>query len=118
MRLEAPAIVDLVLTDPTNPHAVAFQLAEIDRHLAELPRDLAHSSQDRELLATLRKSFQAANVVALCEPSADGGRSGLETFLADVGGRMGKIAEAIALVYFTHTAMPRELGGLAREQDI
>jgi uncharacterized circularly permuted ATP-grasp superfamily protein/uncharacterized alpha-E superfamily protein len=116
-RLEAPAIVDLLVVDESNPRAIAFQLARIARHLEELPRDPAHPNGDRDqqLLAELRTSIQNANILALCVPAEDGSRKALEEFLSDISERTGQLSEAIAQLYFTHAAISRTLGQIGED---
>ena len=116
MRMEVSAIVDLVLADESNPHSVAFQLARIGRHLATLPGDPGPARRDAELLLDLRGSIQAQNLVELCE-FEDGGRSPLEAFLRGLAGQIAAVSDAIAQVYFSHSAMPRELSHLDEELD-
>jgi uncharacterized alpha-E superfamily protein len=117
MQLQVHAIVDLLIADPTNPRAVAFQLARTNEHLAELPRDPArpNGDHDRELLQALQRSIQTVNVLELCEASPDGSRSALVSFLHDVSERTGEIADAVAQVYFSHAAVPRALGVMGKE---
>ena len=117
MQLQVHAIVDLLVADPSNPRAVAFQLVRIGEHLAELPRDPAHrqGDPDRKLLQALLSSIQAVNLLELCEASPDGSRNALLSFLYDVSIRTGEIADAVALVYFSHAVVPRTLGILGKE---
>jgi uncharacterized circularly permuted ATP-grasp superfamily protein/uncharacterized alpha-E superfamily protein len=116
-RLEAPAIVDLMVADESNPRAIAFQLARISRHLAELPRDPMHPNGDRDqqLMRELREFIQSANLVELCGPAEDGTRKPLIAFLASISERTAKLSEAIAQLYFTHAAISRNLGQIGEE---
>ncbi len=116
-RLEAHAIVDLLMADESNPRSIAFQLARIHRHLAELPRDVTHPNgdHDQELLAELRTSIQTANLLELCSPPAGQGRGALGALLRRIAEQAGLISEAIAHLYFTHAAESRRLGQMGEE---
>jgi uncharacterized alpha-E superfamily protein len=117
MQLEVPAVVDLLMADATNPRAVVFQLDRADEHLAELPRDSsrADGDRDRKLLQSLVAIIHGTNILKLCQTFADGNSQPLLSFLSDVGLRTGEIAEAVAGVYFSHTAVHRALGVVDRD---
>ena len=117
MQMELHATIDLLVSDVTNPRAVAFQLSRIAEHLAELPRDPArpNGDRDREKLHTLLRTIQGANLLELCEISPGITRRPLVSFLSDVGQQTGEIADAVAQVYFSHAAVPRALGTLGKE---
>ena len=116
-RLEAHAIVDLLLADETNPRSIAFQLARVSQHLAALPRDPTHPNgdHDQQLLAELQVSIQAANLLELCALPTDHSRDSLGAFLSRVSGQVGLISEAIAQLYFTHAAVSRDLRQIGEE---
>jgi uncharacterized circularly permuted ATP-grasp superfamily protein/uncharacterized alpha-E superfamily protein len=118
-RLEAHAIVDLLLVDETNPRSIAFQLARISRHLAELPRDPTHPNRDhdQQLLSELRACIQAANLLELCASPAGHSRDALGAFLSSISDQTGLLSEAIAQLYFTHAAESRNLGQVGEESE-
>jgi uncharacterized circularly permuted ATP-grasp superfamily protein/uncharacterized alpha-E superfamily protein len=117
-RLEAHAIVDLLLADESNPRSIAFQLARVRRHLAELPRDSTHPNRDddQQLVADLRISIQTTNLLELCTLPADHPRDALGAFLSQISDRAARISEAIAQLFFTHAAVSRDLGQIGEER--
>lgn len=109
-RLEAHALVDLLVADESNPRAVAYQVAQIVAHLDALPRELAHprAAADRQRALRLRTSLQLADLPAACLASG-GRRDGLEALLSDIGAELGRLSEELAGTYFTHSVVPQEL---------
>ena len=67
-------VLDLLLADDTNPRALAFQLAALADHLAQLPRHPKAPSPTREerIVAHAIDALAAADFDALSQPGADG----------------------------------------------
>ncbi len=109
-RLETHALADLLLADETHPRSVAYQAAEIVKHLDSLPHEWIHprEGEDRRRALQVRTSLQLADVAAACRVT-DGRRAGLETLLGATLEELSLLAEAIARIYFTHAAVPRGL---------
>jgi len=109
-RLEAHALVDLLVADESNPRAVAYQIAEMLGHLHALPRENAHPREatDRQRALKLRASLQLADLTAACTP-VGGRRAGLESLLSEVLAELVQLSEGIAEIYFTHSVVPHEL---------
>jgi len=118
-HLEAHAIVDLLLADETNPRAVAFQLALIERHLGALPRDTARPDRnyDQRLLLKLRSSIQLADFVQLCSVPAVRRRDAFDALLSDILDHTGLLSEAVAQLYFSHAVVSREISGIREEPE-
>ena len=114
-QLETHAVVDLLLADESNPRAVAFQFAEIERHVAAFPRDSARAEPDldQHLIQTLRSQVATPDMADICQ-SVDGRRVKLKALLSDIAKGIGELSQAITQLYFSHSAMPRELTGVRR----
>ncbi|MGC4032640.1 MAG: alpha-E domain-containing protein [Tepidisphaeraceae bacterium] len=71
-HLETHAVVDLLLADDTNPRSVAFQVAAIEDHLANLPREKQHpqTHPDRQRMLRVRTEIQLADVADCCSRQA------------------------------------------------
>ena len=109
-QLEAPAVVDLLLADDSNPRAVAFQVEALRDHLANLPRDVAHPRRNPDLQAAteLRTLLQLADVGAAC--ATNGGlRLHLERLLAQTSEKLVAVSDAVSQRYFSHAAVSRRL---------
>jgi uncharacterized circularly permuted ATP-grasp superfamily protein/uncharacterized alpha-E superfamily protein len=116
-RLETHALVDLLLADETNPHSAAFQLNLVGEHLATLPRDAASlgTHQDQRIVLKLRTSIQLADLSALCAPTSEEARAGLNALLSEVLDQVRSLADAIAQLYFSHAKVSRMLAGMGEE---
>ena len=92
-------VVDLLLTDKTNPHSVLFQVEELLRHTATLPRESAAAlSAPERGLVQLQARLLATDVVQVC--AGDGNE--LRRVLADASDAIRRIGEDIAREYFSH----------------
>jgi uncharacterized alpha-E superfamily protein len=107
-------VLDLVLTDETNPRSIAFQLVAIDRHLAALPRSergAGLSSAARTALRALT-SVRLADFTLLARVSASGRREKLDELLAALEADLPLFAEQLTLSYLAHAEPSVSLGTL------
>ena len=116
-QLEAPAVVDLLLADETNPRAVAFQVAALQDHLAALPHDATHPNRNPDLQAAmqLRTMLRLADLPAACA-AHEGLRPRLDRLLADTADGLTAVSDAVSQMYFSHAAAGRRLLGPAKER--
>jgi uncharacterized alpha-E superfamily protein len=114
-QLEAPAVVDLIVADESNPRAVAFQVVAIEEHLAHLPREAAHPQRSPDRLAALklRTQLKLADLNQICQPAQRTTRPGLEALMTEVNDGMAKVSEWVSQIYFSHAAVPWSLQGAA-----
>ena len=96
----APA-ADLLLLDPSNPRAVAFQVDAIVRHVDDLPiiSDIRPRGLAAGLAERLRAMITSVDAYALTETNAAGERIELISWLDDVEDAMSRIADAIDLLH-------------------
>jgi uncharacterized alpha-E superfamily protein len=110
-QLAAAPVLDLLLTDETNPRAVIFQVTTLVDHLAALPRDpnAAVRTNEQRLALELRAELQLADVEALAPADADGARSDLAARLERWGEALPALSESLAASYLSHAAQSRQL---------
>jgi uncharacterized alpha-E superfamily protein len=66
-RLQVAPVVDLLVTDDTNPRSVVFQASELVRHVAVLPRlDDAPRSRAKRRVIELESSLLTLDVAQAC----------------------------------------------------
>ena len=102
-------VIDLLLTDETNPRSIAFQINLMDQHMKDLPRDLilpARSIEQRIILSLLT-DIRLAEIPALCQRDRRGRRAELASLLGQVENGMPEFSEAITRSYFSHTEAQR-----------
>ncbi|QDV60957.1 hypothetical protein Mal65_00780 [Crateriforma conspicua] len=114
MNLVRPIpVIDLLVTDDSNPRSLAFQLKDIDRFVSELPRDPNSTSlRDDQLQAkSLLHEVEMANPNALGVSNGQR-REQLEVLLQRISEGLPRLSDAIAAQYFFHTATTQELTGI------
>ena len=95
-------VVDLLALDMTNPRSVVFQLSRIDRHLSQLPQELA---ADR-LTAAQRIVSRALTALRVSEAgdlmAPDAGEGGDHISVRQVAHWVMDLSDRIAGSYFSH----------------
>lgn len=113
-NLQLPAVLDLLLTDETNPRSLAYQLVALCGHVEELPRERSQallSSEQRISLAALN-SLRLVDADSLLNMQANQERAGLERLLARVAAQLPKLSDAITHKFLIHAGAPRQFSGL------
>lgn len=110
--LQLPPLLDLILTDETNPRSVAFQVQALAEHVSNLPRDQSQPvrSQEQRLILAAQTNLRLADVETLCEVEKDGSRTQLERFLARLATQLRKLSESVSHTYLIHAGPSRQLG--------
>jgi uncharacterized alpha-E superfamily protein len=109
--LQFAPVLDLLLTDDTNPRSVLYQLVALTQHVQHLPHDAAQPvlSQAQRLTLMVLSSLQLAEIEALCTVSDAGKRNQLATFLAQLLDYLPALGETLTHQYFSHAAPARHL---------
>jgi uncharacterized alpha-E superfamily protein len=108
--LQLAPVLDLLLTDETNPRSVAFQLAALAAHVDLLPRDRSQPVRgpDERLAMSLQHTIRMADVATLCETRGGGIRQQLDRLLFRLSDQLPKLSEAISNRYLIHAGVPRQ----------
>jgi len=116
-HLETHAVADLLLADDSNPRGAAFPLAQLEQHLAALPRESAQPDRNRDqrVLLKLRTLIQLTDLVEICRVSAGEPRKALDALLAECIDQIARLSDAIARLYFSHAEFSRELGEVSQD---
>jgi uncharacterized circularly permuted ATP-grasp superfamily protein/uncharacterized alpha-E superfamily protein len=107
-------VLDLVLTDETNPRSIAFQLARLDEHLRLLPnaeREVGLSPVARIALRVLQ-SVRLAELSLLARPSENRKRERLDELLVTLEEGLPALADQLTLSYLAHAEPSVSLGHL------
>jgi uncharacterized circularly permuted ATP-grasp superfamily protein/uncharacterized alpha-E superfamily protein len=107
-------VVDLVLTDETNPRSVAFQLAAIHEHLSHLPRAENNAGLSPAAKTALRclTSVRLTDFATLGRVNARGKREKLDELLAALETDLPLFADQLTLSYLAHAEPSVSLGSL------
>ena len=109
--LQCAPVLDLLLTDDTNPRAVVYQLARLADHVERLPRDRAMPSlspAQRRVMAMLTR-LRLAEIDMLCQIGRNGRRGQLETALAELQADFSGLSDTITHHYLSHAELTRHL---------
>jgi uncharacterized circularly permuted ATP-grasp superfamily protein/uncharacterized alpha-E superfamily protein len=109
--LQLPPLLDLLLTDETNPRSVAFQVTALQGHVDALPhsnRQLLLSTEQRLVLDTCTQ-LRLADVYALSHLDRQGRRSALERFLLRHTEQLRVLSDEISRSYLIHAGPSRQL---------
>jgi uncharacterized circularly permuted ATP-grasp superfamily protein/uncharacterized alpha-E superfamily protein len=108
-------VLDLVLTDETNPRSVAYQLVAIHEHIGSLPRTERHtgglSPSARTALRAL-SSVRLAELSVLARTGPTGRRHELERLCAGLEEDLPLLADQLTLSYLAHAKTSVSLGSM------
>ena len=109
------AVLDLLLADETNPRAVAYQLARLERHLPWLPKSgrAGLLNAEERVLERMRTEIRTADMHGLGRVGPDGRRGGLEVLMTVLARDLPVLADLLSQRYFIHTEAAQQLGAPA-----
>lgn len=112
--LQAAPVLDLVLADPTNPRALAYQLRHVEARLAEVGG--APEGELAMAAGRLRAEVEAVveGVASADEPALEA--VALPEVLRALGAGVAALSDAIARRYFSHVPAAQALGFGDEEQ--
>jgi uncharacterized circularly permuted ATP-grasp superfamily protein/uncharacterized alpha-E superfamily protein len=112
--LQPMPMLDLLLTDDTNPRSLVFQLAALQAHINELPRG-AHSpllDPVQRLVMSLVSALRLCNPEDLAHVGSDGRREVLDRLLRRVLHQVPELDQALTSQYLVHAGLPRQFSAL------
>ena len=113
--VQLPAVLDLLITDDTNPRSIAFQAAVLKDHIGVLPRDSEQAALTTEehLVEAIASELKLLDIYALCETRTKRGRRlELDRMLERQQQRCSELSDTLARTYFSHATPVRSIAGL------
>ena len=109
--LQTAPVVDLLLTDETNPRSLAFQLAALQGHVDQLPHalDQVGPTEEERLALQSVTAVRLADVLALVAQLEDGRRSAYHQLLEQLKRDLPLLSETITRHYLSHAQSARQL---------
>lgn len=105
--LQAEAVIDLLVTDDTNPRSLIFQFDRIEGHVSRLPSaGQAVLGQDERLAMSLNNSVRLAETRELAQVD-DGRRRSLDRLMQRLLDQVPRLSDAISQRYLIHAGLPR-----------
>jgi uncharacterized circularly permuted ATP-grasp superfamily protein/uncharacterized alpha-E superfamily protein len=108
---ETTATLALLLLEEHHPRALVFQLTQLERLAAELPREATDSplSEEVRLIREASEAMRRIDLEAIVSPDpATGRREALDEHLARIQQWLGAASEAVGWDYFTDARGPRQ----------
>ncbi len=100
-----PTALDLLLADETNPRSLAFQIAALKDHVANLPREAAGApARESQQAQTLAALVEKADFPHLAAEQLKGRDSQLNELLARIVTELRALSDALTHQYFSHAA--------------
>jgi len=118
--IKIPELLELVIYDENNPRSLAYQLTQLEKHIARLPQQ--NESGSRTELERL--ALETATLVRLADVNrlaavndSTKRRETLENFLNVLSARLPALSDALTATYFRATEAPHQLLQLRTRQD-
>ncbi len=105
---ELPLVLDLLISDVTNPRSVAYQVVDTAQLLAQLPNPASHGPlrDEERLVAQLNTKILVADVYQLSERNEFGELPLLHGLLDQTIRMFMDVSDALSHRYFIHAARP------------
>jgi uncharacterized circularly permuted ATP-grasp superfamily protein/uncharacterized alpha-E superfamily protein len=119
--MHLPTVLELILMDQNHPRALAYQLDQLQQHLAALPRGQRQErlgADERCILAayTELRLADAGRLAVLAE--GKGVYKALDELLAGQAESLWSLSEVITSTYFSHSQPPQQLSPQQQDEDL
>ena len=108
-NVQPNAVLDLFISDETNPRSLAFQAVAISEHVDALPQDHTsplHTEEKRMAMAALHAvRMVTPQQLEAAQPDE------LQQLLLDVDGQFRSLTDLLQLRYLLHSGTPRQITG-------
>ena len=115
-NLQVGPLLDLLMTDETNPRSIGFQLAALAEQVDRLPHQQSDSllSPEQRLVIAVLSEIQLADVNALGEVDEMGMRQQLDELLDRAGQRLRELSSTISHKYLVHAGPAHQMTEIQR----
>jgi uncharacterized circularly permuted ATP-grasp superfamily protein/uncharacterized alpha-E superfamily protein len=112
--LQLAPVLDLLISDETNPRAVAFQLMALSDHVRNLPNAMSplHGKDSRRIMILAQTTMRLTDVEALCEIDSHGTRASLLNFVEQLSDHMRQLSDSITHAYLAHAGPVHQLSAV------
>ena len=109
--VQVDLVVDLLLVDEANPRSIAFQLARLHEHIADLPGSKTSIRRPREerLALSLLNTVQLIDVRELARSDGHAPAEAREALLGKLSKDLSVLSDAVTRAYFSHAALSRRM---------
>ncbi len=113
-NLQLAPVLDLIMTDETNPRSLAYQLIALQDHVAGLPR-VQHApgySAEQRVAMTMVHTIRMMDIEAICEMYLLGDQGPLRNLVTDWSKQLPQLSNLVTLRYLAHAGPSQQLGEL------
>jgi uncharacterized circularly permuted ATP-grasp superfamily protein/uncharacterized alpha-E superfamily protein len=109
--LQVAPVLDLLLSDDTNPRSVLYQVRALGDHIRDLPPPPTATVRNPHLKQVLaaQNELELAEMAELCVPDEHGARPKVEALLRKLGTLLPQLSESLSDTYLNHATMARHL---------
>ncbi|MEM1303850.1 MAG: alpha-E domain-containing protein, partial [Planctomycetota bacterium] len=114
-NLRLVAVLDLLITDESNPRSLAWQLNTLERHVAKLPRsdrDAPGVTPEERLTSSMTHALKMTDIEELVEAYDLGRPEALGSLLTNLLRDLPALSDAVSLKYLAHAGPPQQLSPL------
>jgi uncharacterized circularly permuted ATP-grasp superfamily protein/uncharacterized alpha-E superfamily protein len=110
-NLQLAAVLDLLITDETNPRSLASQLVLLCEHVDNLPRDpnLALIGEEQRICLSALTSVRMLSAEKLARMRAPDERQNLDKMLGKIASQLPRLSDVISSKYLIHAGLTRQL---------
>ncbi|WP_305046554.1 circularly permuted type 2 ATP-grasp protein, partial [Geoalkalibacter sp.] len=119
--MHLPTVLELLLMDEDHPRSLAYQLAQLQKHVAALPheRQRERFGEDRRCLLDAYARLRLAEVAKLAQFDEDSGsHAQLDELLAAEAQSLWQLSEIITSAYFSHAQPSQQLSPQMQDEDV
>lgn len=110
-NLQMAAVLDLLLTDESNPRSAAFQLMRLEEHVDQLPRDKHTPGYDahRRLTMSMIHAVRMVNIQEISDMHSLGEHGQLAELLDGLSRELPMLSNQISQRYLVHAGPARKM---------
>ncbi|MCA9017752.1 MAG: alpha-E domain-containing protein, partial [Planctomycetaceae bacterium] len=114
-NLQLAAVLDLLLTDETNPRSLVFQFMQLSKHVERLPRNHEQPGYtvEQRLAMTLLHSVRMLDIQEAAETHSLGDYEPLERLIETWEFQLPRLSEAISHRYLVHAVPSHQLSDIS-----
>lgn len=110
-KLQLSAVLDLLITDETNPRSLASQLVQLCDHVDNLPRDanLPLIGEEQRIGLSALTSIRMLSAEKLARMRVPDERKKLDRMLGKIASQLPKLSDVISSKYLIHAGLTHQL---------
>ena len=117
-NVQLPAVLDLLISDDTNPRSISFQLQLVHQHVEQLPRSDGQASMtiEQRLALSQYNAVKLSDVFELSAKDNRGELAALHRLLNRLLEKLPELSDTISGRFLIHAGLQRHLAGGLKEQ--